>query len=211
MELAARYYERAEAARFHSSETEYRLGSAYYHLGRWEEALLRFFNVSMQIPANRRLLGALGNVSFMRGDHWTAQGYYTRLLDILETDRGRYPRVDPAVNPEHADLVERLMVTRNNLGASFEALSRRTGTPAYRSRALASYAESARLYDGLARDPVTLLRPGTADLATPGVNLAYLNTRDALYPLTGTLPQIYLQIDRDIVEPSDWETLIAGE
>jgi hypothetical protein len=40
------------------------------------------------------------------------------------------------------------------------------------------------------------------------VNLAYLNSRDSLHPEPGYEPQIYIQIDRDLLEPSEWENLV---
>jgi hypothetical protein len=40
------------------------------------------------------------------------------------------------------------------------------------------------------------------------VNLAFLNSRNTLYPEPDYEPQIYIQIDRDLPEPSDWEELV---
>jgi tetratricopeptide (TPR) repeat protein len=209
METAIRYYERSEANGWAPPEIQYRLGAAHYYLRQWEDALQRFFNVSVEVPFNRRLLAALGNAAYLRGDLFAAQGYYSRLLTMLERDRSVYLRLDPVNNREHAELAERLLVAQNNMGVTLEGLTRRTGSVGYRAQALGLYAESSRIWDNLSRDPQTLVRPGAADLSAPGINLAYLNTRSALYPVPGVEPQIFMQIDKDVLEPSEWEDRIA--
>jgi tetratricopeptide (TPR) repeat protein len=211
MEAAIQYYRRSERNGWAPPEIQYRMGSAYYHLRQWEPALDRFFTASVEMPLNRRLLHTLGNASYMRGDYHTAQGYYNRLLDILDNERSHFPLLTPYDQPEHMELAERLMVARNNLGVTMEALADQTGNNGYRSRALGLYAESARAWDAITRRPETMVRTGAADLSTPGVNLAYLNSRNTLNPVPDYEPQIYLHIDKDVFEPSVWETLVPSD
>jgi hypothetical protein len=52
-----------------------------------------------------------------------------------------------------------------------------------------------------------MVRSGAGELSVPGVNLAYLNSRNLLYPQPGYEPQLYVQIDKDVLEPSLWEEL----
>jgi hypothetical protein len=104
-----------------------------------------------------------------------------------------------------------MMVVRNNLAVTLEALTKATGNRSYRSRALGLYTESARAWDSLTRNPDTLLRSGAGDLASPGMNLAFLNSRNALYPEPGYEPQLYIQIDKDVLEPSAWENLVPQD
>jgi tetratricopeptide (TPR) repeat protein len=207
MSTVVEYYKRSEANGYSPPELQYRIGNAYYHLGDWGNSHERFFNVAMEVPFNRRLLSALGNVSFMRKDYYAAQGYFSRLLGMLQDDRSRFGRLTPNLNAEHADLAQRLLVAQNNLGVTYDDLARRTGNANYRTRALSLYSESSLIWDNLSRDPVTLLRPSVQSLSTPGVNLAYLNTQNALYPSVNTEPQIYMEIDKDVIEPSEWESL----
>ncbi|MDR1411800.1 MAG: tetratricopeptide repeat protein [Spirochaetaceae bacterium] len=207
METALGYYRRSEQSGWAPPEIRYRMGSAYYQLGEWEDALGYFFDVSQEVPPNRRLLHALGNVSYERGNFYAAQGYYSRLLSLLETERARFPVLSPNDRPDHMELAERLMVARNNMGVTMEALTQRTGNPAYRAGALGLYAESSRAWDALTRDPVTMVRSGAGEFSTPGINLAYLNSRNLLYPRTGYEPELYLRIDKDVLEPSSWEDL----
>ncbi|MDR1909840.1 MAG: tetratricopeptide repeat protein [Spirochaetaceae bacterium] len=207
METALLYYGRAEENGWLPPEMQYRMGSAWYHLGRWENALERFFAISADMPRNRKLLHALGNVSYRRGNYHAAQGYYRRLLEILEAERSRFPVLYPNERPDHLELAERLMAARNNLGAAQEALTLTTGDPSYRAEALGLYAESARAWDALTRDPETMIRSGAGELSSPGINLAFLNSRNMLYPQPGYEPQLYSRIDKDVLEPSAWEEL----
>jgi tetratricopeptide (TPR) repeat protein len=211
LELALENYLRAEQNGWAPPEIQYRIGSAYYQQQQWVPALERFFAASAEMPLNRRLLYALGNVSYLRGNYFAAQGYYNRLLDLLETERTRFPLLRPGEQVEHSELAERLMTARNNMGVTLEALTERTGDNRYRSRALGLYTESARAWDVLTRNPDTMIRFGSADLSTPGINLAYLNSRNALYPEPDYEPQIYPHIDKDVLEPSLWEGLVPQD
>ncbi|GHV73736.1 hypothetical protein AGMMS49940_10380 [Spirochaetia bacterium] len=211
MPQAVEYYLKAEQNGWSPPEMQYRIGSAYYQQGQWAPALDRFFAVSSAIPPNRRLLNALGNVSYLRGNYFAAQGYYNRLLDILDSERARFPVLMPNDRPEHLELVERMMVARNNLAVALEALTKATGNRSYRSRALGLYTESARAWDSLTRNPTSMIRAGAGDFSSPGMNLAFLNSRNTLYPEPGYEPHLYIQIDKDVLEPSAWEELVPGD
>jgi tetratricopeptide (TPR) repeat protein len=212
MEAALRYYKEAEQNLWSPQEIQYRMGAAHYQLEQWDDALQRLFMLSPAMPNNRRLLYALGNVSFMRGNYFAAQGYYNRLLDILDMERVRFPNLTPDSRPEEKELTERIMVVENNLGVTLEALTRVSGDTSYRSRALGLFANSIRAWDVLTRDPDTMnrMRP-FKDLYGPGVNLAYLNVRAITLSEPNYDPQIFMRIDRDCVEPSAWEDLIPRD
>ncbi|MDR2397280.1 MAG: tetratricopeptide repeat protein [Spirochaetaceae bacterium] len=207
MGRALEYYLQSEENGWAPPEVHYRMGYAYYHQRQWGPALERFFVASSEIPLNRRLLNALGSASYMRGDYFTAQGYYSRLMELLDADRLRFPLLLPNERPDHLELTERLMIVRNNLGVTLDALTEQTGDNRYRSQALGLYSESARAWDTLTRNPETMVRSGAGELSTPGLNLAFLNSRNSLHPEPDYEPQIYIQIDKDVLEPSPWETL----
>jgi tetratricopeptide (TPR) repeat protein len=207
METALQFYERAEQNGWAPPEMRYRMGAARYQRGEWEASQEQFFAAYETMPLNRRLLHALGNVSYERGNFHAARGYYTRLLDLLETERARFPALTPDDRPDHRDLAERIMAARNNLGVTLEALTQRTGIPEYRADALGLYAESSHAWDILTRDPDTMIRLGAGEFAMPGINLAYLNSRNLLYPRTGYRPELYRRIDKDVLEPSVWEEI----
>jgi hypothetical protein len=207
MATALDYYKKAEQNGWMPPETEYRMGAAHYFLEQWGPAFERFVHAASNLPYNRRLLNALGNAAYMRGDFFIAQGYYNRLLNLLENERARFPVLRPSERPDHLELAQRLMVVMNNLGVTAEALTQRTGNNEYRSNALGFYAESARAWDSLTRNPATMIRAGSADLSHPGINLPYINSQNVLHPETNYQPQVFLQIDKDVLEPSPWEEL----
>jgi hypothetical protein len=117
----------------------------------------------------------------------------------------------PNDRPEHLELAERMMASRNNLAVTLEALTEVSGNANYRSRALGLYTESARAWDSLTRNPESMIRAGAGDLSTPGINLAFLNSRNSLYHEPGFEPQLYMQIDKDVLEPSSWEALVPAD
>ena len=92
------------------------------------------------------------------------------------------------------------MMARNNAGVVLEALAGQTGDRRYRARAQALYAEANRAWDARTRDPRTMIRSGS-------IPLPFLNSRNTLYPEPEYEPQIFIRIDRDVLEPSRWEEL----
>ncbi|MCL2070079.1 MAG: tetratricopeptide repeat protein [Treponema sp.] len=208
LQNALDYYWLAELNEWAPPEIQYRMGAVHYQLRQWGPAQDRLIEASREMPLNRRVLHALGNVSFMRGNYFAAQGYYDRLLTILEDDRSRLPPIEPTDSAPELDLAERMMVVQNNLGVTLEALTDRTGDNRYRSRVQALYSDSARAWDILTRNPESFIRMRPApDLFAPGINPAYLNIQNNLYPVRGFEPHFFLRIDRDALEPSQWEEL----
>jgi tetratricopeptide (TPR) repeat protein len=208
MQAALDYYNSGEQNGWAPPEIQYRMGVAHYQMRQWGPALERFFEAFRELPFNRRILYALGNVSYMRGNYFAAQGYYDRLLEILDDDRSRFPVIAPTDDEDQLDVVERLMVAQNNLGVVLEALTERTGNTSYRSRAQGLYSDSERAWDVLTRNPVSMIRMRPSpDIMAPGVNPAYLNIQNTLYPIPGYEHQFFLRVDRDVLEPSLWEDL----
>jgi tetratricopeptide (TPR) repeat protein len=208
MTAALEYYRDSERDGWAPPEMQYRMGAAHYRLRQWTQALDRFTAAYSAMPRNRRILYALGNASYMRGSFFAAQGYYDRLLDILNAQKALFPQIIPTDDREQLDLAERLMAAQNNMGAALEALAERTGNTSFRSQALGLYAESARAWDIWTRNPATMARmlpaPG---INAPGVNPGYLNIQNSLHPAAEYERQFFLYIDKDVLEPSFWEEL----
>jgi pentatricopeptide repeat protein len=211
MREAVDFYQSAEENGWSPPEMQYRLGSAYYRLGDYAPAMNYLFAVSMERPYNRRLLNALGAASYMRSDYFAAEGYFKRLVNMLENERSRFPMLSPNEQPEHREIVERMMVARNNLGVTYNALAAETGRSSYRAEALGEFAEAARAWDALERNPQTLIRAGIADTSIPGVSLPYLNIQNILYPTQEGGGLIFMQIDKDLDDNSWWGNLMHSE
>jgi len=208
MEAAIANYKKAETYGYAPPEVQYRMGAAYYQREDWGNALNYLFNASKELPLNRRVLFAMGNAAYQRGDYFAAQGYYNRLLDILEVQRVRLPVLLPNDSVQFLETGERLMMARNNAGVVNEALARQTGNRDYRSKAMVLYAESSRAWDAITRNPETMTRSKLTDSSgAPSINLGYLNANNALRPTSGYRPQIFVRIDKDALEPSRWEEL----
>ncbi|MCL2834613.1 MAG: tetratricopeptide repeat protein [Treponema sp.] len=201
-------YSRSEQNGYAPPEIQYRMGAAYYQLKQWPQALDRFTAASFPLPYNERILYALGNTSYLRGNYFAAQAYYDRLLDILEADKTRFALITPTEDKTQLEIAERLMVVQNNLAVTLDALTLRTGDNSYRTRALGLYADSQRAWDILTRDPVSMvrLRP-SPDINGPGINPAYLNVQNSLYPVPGYDPLFFMRIDKDMLQPSVWDDL----
>jgi tetratricopeptide (TPR) repeat protein len=212
MAAALRFYQEAERNGWSPPEIQYRMGVAHYQNGEWEDALRLFFALTSSMPNNKRLLYALGNAAYMRGNYFAAQGYYNRLMDLLTAERVRFPNMAPGGRPEEQDLAERIMVADNNLGVTLETLTRISGDTGYRTRALGLFSESIRAWDILTRNPESMarMRP-IKDLYGPGVNLAYLNAQNILHPEPDYELQLFMRIDRDALEPSPWENLVPRD
>jgi len=200
MEAALRFYHRSEQLGWAPPEMQYRMGSAYYQLENWRNALEYLFAASSSLPLNRRILFALGNTAFKRGDYFAANGYYNRLLDVLESQRSRLPILLPNDRPDYLELAERLMMAQNNAGVACEMLAAQTGNRSYNTRAMAFYAEAGRAWDARTRDPRTMIRSSS-------IPLPFLNSRNALYPQADYEPQIFIRIDREALENSLWDEL----
>jgi tetratricopeptide (TPR) repeat protein len=208
MNAALDNYRTAERYGHSPPEIQYRMGTAYYNLQDWRNSLEYLFKAAADLPLNRRLLYTLGNVTYQRGDYFAAQGYYDRLIDILESQRIRLPVLLPNDNPQFLELGERLMMARNNAGVVYEALAEQTGNREFRSRAMALYAESSRAWDAITRDPQTMIRAIVTETpGSPGINLGFLNSNNAMRPNNNYRPEIFVRIDKDVLEPSRWEEL----
>jgi tetratricopeptide (TPR) repeat protein len=170
---------------------DYKIGYVHYTREEFEEALLRFSTVVDRIPRNENALFALGNALYLGGFYSSAQGYYLRLLDLLETREESIPLLMINENPEHRALAGSIMKTYNNLGVTLYRLAARSRDLDKESGALVNLTFSSEYFDGLSRDPETAARGVTR-------NLAYLNQRGILYPEVGFDPQIYGRIPIDL-------------
>jgi hypothetical protein len=136
-------------------------------------------------------LFSLANSLYYQSFYSSAQGYYLRLLDLLELRQDRIPFLSPADNPEHRNLVEFLMKVYNNLGVTYRRLSERSRDPDQEAKALVNLTYSSEYFDQLTRDPNTAERGITR-------NLAYLNQRGILYPTRPFELQLYDRIPLDL-------------
>jgi hypothetical protein len=190
LNTADQLYQKADENGYGEPELSYKQGYIHYTRANYRDALLEFHSTSSDMMSNMNLLYSMGNTLYHRNDLFAAQGYYSRLLDILERRQSQIPILRPDEDPRHRALVEMTMKVHNNLGVIMKRLAEAPQDPERESAALVELTRSSEFFDILSRDPETLERGETK-------NLAYLNTRGILYPSSGFSLQIYNRIPRD--------------
>jgi len=191
LDTAYEMYAQAERNQLQSPELDYRIGYIEYAREDFAEALLKLSRVVDQKPTSENALYALANTLFYQGFYSSAQGYFLRVLDLLELRRDQISYLEPAENSEHRNLLEFMMKVYNNLGVTYMRLYEARRDPERQARALANLTFSSEYYDVLTRDPDTAER-------TPTKNLAYLNQRAILYPAQPFELQLYGKIPLDL-------------
>ena len=167
----------------------YKIGYIQYANKKYSEALGSFIKTASVKHSDTHVLLALGNVLAAKGDNFAAQGYYNRLLQILDGEKVRYGIMFPQVNIEHADIVDLYLKASNNLGVILYRLARQTGNSALNAEALTNLTTSVRAWDALTRNQETMIRLNGSNLAER--NIAYMS-----YPISDYEPSIYTEIPR---------------
>jgi tetratricopeptide (TPR) repeat protein len=186
-------FQKAERNLYSTPDTNYKRGFVMYRKSSFKDALLFFYKSADKGQPAENLLYSTGNALFNREDYATAAAYYEELSNRLKDDIDHLAYLDPQERPDQNHLITMQMITANNLGVSQTRLAARMGNAAMRSKGMAHLVESARLYDFINRDQVTLIRPDET-------NLANLNLYQILHPEPKYVPLIYQDISKDLVD-----------
>lgn len=186
---ARRNYNAAIQNYMDTPSIRYRVGYIDYSNNDYASALGNFLKASEEGEQDSHTLLALGNTLSLRGDNFTAQSYYGRLLSYLDFQREKYGIVVPQIEASAGDMVETYMKGANNLGVSQFRVSRQSGNSPLNAAALVNFQDSIRYYDALTRNQETMVR-------LPGSNLAEQNLRYATNPFPDFEPAIYTEIPR---------------
>ncbi|MBD5440077.1 MAG: hypothetical protein HDR33_03520 [Treponema sp.] len=186
---ARRNYNAAIQNYMDTPSIRYRVGYIDYSNNDYASALGNFLKASEDGEIDSHTLLALGNTLSLRGDNFTAQSYYGRLLSYLDFQREKYGIVVPQIEASAGDMVETYMKGANNLGVSQFRVSRQSGNSPLNAAALVNFQDSIRYYDALTRNQETMVR-------LPGSNLAEQNLRYATNPFPDFEPAIYTEIPR---------------
>ncbi|HOZ71324.1 MAG TPA: hypothetical protein PK179_02315 [Spirochaetales bacterium] len=193
---ALELYAKAEANGFTSPQTDYRRGYIHYLSPKDDgSAALRFFyRAGLDLDASPYLQWATANALYQRDDYFAAQGYLSTLANRLQFELDTITLPSPQTKPSHSEVVELLMMTRNNLGATLYRVAERMGDTKRRAEAMVEFTESAKLYDSLARDQASMVRPESK-------NLGFLNLDFILHPQRGMDLVIYKAIPVEMDYP----------
>ncbi len=175
MDYALKNYSLAIANQYDVPSVRYRVGYVQYSKGNYTEALGSFIKTASEKTKDHNVLLALGNVLALRSDNFAAQGYYERLMTILDNERARYGVLFPQIREDQGEIVDLYMKTANNLGVQ--------------AQSMVYFSESIRAWDALTRNQTTMVR-------LEGSNLAAQNTKYLAYPHSEYDPAIYTDIPR---------------
>jgi tetratricopeptide (TPR) repeat protein len=187
-------FQKAETSGVRDPEVNYKKGYIRFRKQDYREALAEFSKTEEHFPANRNLLFAMGNTHFARNNYFAAEGYYSYLLDKLQSDRRAIRTLRPRERDEDRAVVLNTMKLYNNLGVVLHLLGERTRDTEKSSTALVYLTDSSEIYENYSRDPETMVRGDTK-------NLAHLNMRGILYPRPNYELQIYNAVPLDLKEP----------
>ena len=172
-----------------TASIRYKMGYINYVNGDTGAALDSFIKTITDQPSERNTLFALGNTLVMRESTSAAQGYYEKLIDLLDREKETAGVLYPQLREEQGSLVDLYMKTANNLGVTLSRLAKRNSNSMYNARAMSLLTESTRAWDALTRNQTTMIR-------LEGTNLAAQNLKYMTVPSSSYEPEIYTAIPR---------------
>jgi len=174
-----------------SPSIQYRIAYIHYQNKNYEAAMKSLLLAHAEKQKDKNLLYGLGNTLYKRGSYGVAQGYYERLMEILEAERNRKQIFFPHSRPDHNDFVNEYMRASNNLAVILNKLAMQDGNSENNGRAMALFGESSRAWDALTRNQETMV-------ASKAVSLAYLNTQNIIKPRANFEAEIYSDIPKTL-------------
>ena len=192
MDAALKNYEHSVLNKNSTPTVNYRIGVINYNKQNYENALTFFIKALEKKDADQNLLLAAGNTLALRGDNFAAQGYYNRLLSLLNEEKAHHALLFPQAKEEEAQLVEMILKTNNNLGVVLNKIARQTGNSQMNGKSFECFVESIRAWDALTRNQETMVRLG-------GSNLALQNSKYISASMAEFEPAIYTDIPRTLV------------
>ncbi|UTC74211.1 tetratricopeptide repeat protein [Treponema sp. OMZ 792] len=184
-------YEHAVRELNNSPSIQYKMGYIHYQKENYSDAMKAMTLAYSEKPNDRNLLYGFGNVLFKYTNYFAAQAYYERLMELLEAEKIRKGIIFPQTRVDHAEFVEDYMHTSNNLAVVLNRIAVQNGDSNKNGRALSLFGESTRAWDALNRNPETMIRAKT-------INLAYANIQNMVKPRSAFVPEIYSDIPKTL-------------
>ncbi|MDY2840452.1 MAG: tetratricopeptide repeat protein [Treponema sp.] len=176
-----------------SPSIRYKIGYIQYKNKNYTDALGSFMKTGDGNIKERNLIFAMANTLSIRGDDYTAQGYYEHLINLLDDEIAEKGLVLPQSNEKDYDLVNTYLQAANNYGVTLYRLAKRTGNSSLNSQAIIQFQQSVRAWDALTRNQKTMVRLGGSNLAEE--NIKYITHRIPDYE-----PSIYNDIPRTLFD-----------
>ena len=187
MKTALQNFTDAIENKYDTASIRYKVGYIQYTNKNYAEALGSFILSSDSKGDDTHLLLALANTLSCRGDNYAAQGYYEKLLDILNKQKDMHDVLLPQVRSDQGDIVDTYMKASNNLGVTLHRIAQATGNSNFNGEAIVQLSNSLRAWDALTRNPDTMVRLYSSNLAEQ--NIKYIT-----HPVSSYEPEIYTEI-----------------
>lgn len=191
MDAALNDYEQAIFNKNDTASINFRIGAIRYNNYEYDKALNSFLKANETEDSDVNLLLALANVLSLRGDNFAAEGYYSRLLSLLNTEKNRHLMLFPQDKEDDNRLVEMFLKVNNNLGVTLYKIAKQTGDSKKNAESLVRLSDSIRAWDALTRNPKTMVRLG-------GSNLALQNSKYITNSRSDYEPAIYTDIPKTL-------------
>lgn len=171
----------------------YKIGYIQYGKENYSEAFGSFMKAEEFYSEDPSLLFSMGNTLSKKGDYFASEGYFEKLMDILEEEKSNRGLLFPQSKLSDFSFVDLYMRASNNYGVSLYNLAKRTGDSTKNGEAVAQFQKSLVAWDAISRNQETMKR-------LEGSNLSEQNIKYSSKPLSKFEPALYTEIAKTLTD-----------
>ena len=171
----------------------YKIGYIQYGKENYSEAFGSFMKAEELYSEDPNLLFSMGNTLSKKGDYFASEGYFEKLMDILEEEKSNRGLLFPQSKLSDFSFVDLYMRASNNYGVSLYNLAKRTGDSTKNGEAVAQFQKSLVAWDAISRNQETMKR-------LEGSNLSEQNIKYSSKPLSKFEPALYTEIAKTLTD-----------
>ena len=171
----------------------YKIGYIQYGKENYSEAFGSFMKAEEFYSEDPNLLFSMGNTLSKKGDYFASEGYFEKLMDILEEEKSNRGLLFPQSKLSDFSFVDLYMRASNNYGVSLYNLAKRTGDSTKNGEAVAQFQKSLVAWDAISRNQETMKR-------LEGSNLSEQNIKYSSKPLSKFEPALYTEIAKTLTD-----------
>ena len=171
----------------------YKIGYIQYGKENYSEAFGSFMKAEEFYSEDPSLLFSMGNTLSKKGDYFASEGYFEKLMDILEEEKSNRGLLFPQSKLSDFSFVDLYMRASNNYGVSLYNLAKRTGDSTKNGEAVVQFQKSLVAWDAISRNQETMKR-------LEGSNLSEQNIKYSSKPLSKFEPALYTEIAKTLTD-----------
>ena len=171
----------------------YKIGYIQYGKENYSEAFGSFMKAEEFYSEDPNLLFSMGNTLSKKGDYFASEGYFEKLMDILEEEKSNRGLLFPQSKLSDFSFVDLYMRASNNYGVSLYNLAKRIGDSTKNGEAVAQFQKSLVAWDAISRNQETMKR-------LEGSNLSEQNIKYSSKPLSKFEPALYTEIAKTLTD-----------